>query len=99
MSKAKFTPGPWKREGRYIMFFSEMTGYDWLAKVEKFADQYKEEEAANAALIAAAPDLLAALEEMMIHAEYFFPHKEGFERANAAYDAAERAILKAYGKQ
>lgn len=80
------------------MYNSETGGPSWLAIVERFCDEYKGEEEANAALIAAAPDLLAALEEMMVHAEYFFPHSESFKRANAAYDAAEKAILKAYGQ-
>jgi hypothetical protein len=96
MSKAKFTKGPWGVPPDFPSDIYDSEGY-------YIADLYErdtiEEQAANAALIAAAPDLLEALEEMMVHAEYFFPHKEGFERTNAAYAAAERAILKAYGEK
>jgi hypothetical protein len=62
MSKTKFTPGPWEAQGLYIMFTNADTKqFDWVAKVERFADKYKHEEAANAALIAAAPELYYAL--------------------------------------
>lgn len=61
MSETKFTPGPWKVDGLYI---EEKSGYhagDWIAKISEFEDEYKEEERANANLIAAAPDLFYAL--------------------------------------
>lgn len=66
MSKTKFTPGPWEAQGLYIMFTNADTKqFDWVAKVERFADKYKHEEAANAALIAAAPELYEALESIV----------------------------------
>jgi len=44
----------------------------WLGHIDEFCSEYKEEEAANAALIAAAPDLYKALEgaeSMLLDAE------------------------------
>jgi len=67
----KFTPGPWEAEGRRIIYTDETTGvWDWVAVVEAFSDEYKAEQNANVALIAAAPDLYeagdAAKEQMKI---------------------------------
>ena len=72
MSNTKFTPGPWYMEGQYVManIDGDEDQAEWLAKVERFADQYKEEEEANKALIAAAPELhdelQKSVEQMLI---------------------------------
>lgn len=62
MANEKFTPGPWIIRGLYI---EEKSGYnsgDWIAKISEFEDEYKEEECANANLVAAAPELYGALD-------------------------------------
>ncbi len=69
-----FTAGPWKMEERVQRSdspgksaFYEIgcaTSMFWIAKVQTF-DGETGEYAANARLIAAAPDLLAALKEMV----------------------------------
>lgn len=107
MSDTKHTPGPWK-------YTQTKTGCDYgisapgcsnvLAEVyEEFIGRgvYEPLEArANARLIAAAPELLAALEKCM---EYI-PGSEvrswppGFRLKDAAVRAALAAIAKARGK-
>lgn len=63
MSDAKFTPGPWSAKQRQIISINPKNRQETrVANVDEFFFTYKEEEAANAALIAAAPDLYAALQ-------------------------------------
>lgn len=66
--KTNHTPGEWiYRKGSYPHFqslvYSEETGED-------IAVTYSDETAANARLIAAAPDLLAALQELIADIRY-----------------------------
>lgn len=61
MSKAKFTPGPWKSSGLYIEEKNGEFSGDWIAKISEFTDDYRQEQEANVNLIATAPDLYYAL--------------------------------------
>jgi len=60
MNEECFTPGPWKIR----MSGSVGTDRMLIASVYPMEDERPEENAANARLIAAAPDLLAALQEL-----------------------------------
>lgn len=73
MSETKFTPGPWEvhprlwrgKEGgshAFLEIGSEVSAF-WVAHVQTFDDD-KGEYAANAHLIAAAPEMYSALKEM-----------------------------------
>lgn len=100
MSAPEFTPGPWqvKRSGcisaRGDGQLVATTGYR-VAVVEGTAGA---EDSANAALIAAAPDLFAALSDVLA--------KAGGDRASCghpytcscAFDAARAALAKARGE-
>jgi hypothetical protein len=99
MSKTKFTPGPWEAQGLYIMFTNADTKqFDWVAKVERFTGKYKHEEAANAALIAAAPELYEALEKITAHMLAQFPWALS-EPLNSIMKASNAALAKARGEK
>jgi hypothetical protein len=71
MSEAKHTPGEWKAFIRIdaqpnVVFFGS-TG--WHANIQHHGFRSKKEMDANALLIAAAPDLLAALQALLPYAE------------------------------
>ena len=63
MAQTAHTPGPWTvaENGRYINYHNDVVGTSFFLIHETFRDEFKEEQAANMALIAAAPDLLEAL--------------------------------------
>ena len=96
MENAKHTPGPWD------------TGEDgWIVESAKgwavshavvFRGKHGEgEDFANARLIAAAPDLLAALEELTRTAASLVDYHDDPE-TEAAIDVARAAIAKAKGE-
>lgn len=97
------TPGPWELdESLRGNSYTAISGEDWieLATVVtrmKSSDEYSPEGLANARLIAAAPELLAALEDMFAlfadHAQY---DEDGHEAAAVA--VARAAIAKAKGE-
>jgi len=93
---SKYTPGPWEQVGNLIR--TEFAGEGgWLvAACEHSLPQHE----ANARLIAAAPDLLEALERM---AGAFVPHPrddtEGWREEHEACELARAAIAKATGAQ
>lgn len=64
MGEAKFTPGPWATEGDQI---ETADGSALIAEMALWDadDEEAQEQFANARLIAAAPELLAALQEFM----------------------------------
>ena len=84
------TPGPWKRHGLNVR-----SPYGcWictLLDVWSDARTPKNQKMANARLIAAAPDLLAALEAALTAVEYYHEH----EGCDAMLDQARAAIAKA----
>lgn len=101
--KGKFTPGPWKlNAGREIetssgKFFLSY-GYD-----ENKKPDFKNfvELDANSRLIAAAPEMLSALQELYKHCAMI--HKswgdgDNQKEANAAIEAGRKAILKTLGE-
>ena len=97
---SKHTPGPWKMKtvktscGRChkIGDFNACV-YDDDTSLNKFG---RDTLLANANLIAAAPDLLEAL-ETIINSEWMVSHDWGGDR-DAVMDKAEAAIAKARGK-
>jgi hypothetical protein len=93
MAKAEFTPGPW----RVVKVFGKCKRRILTEKGSVLADIHNRREfqerggaemKANAALIAAAPDLLAALIKVVSVAD----------RQTVEFDAARAAIAKARGQ-
>jgi hypothetical protein len=62
-SEPKFTPGPWHIEDMWHIL--DKSGY----MIASTSQRQDEEEAANAALIAAAPDMYALLEDIASYEE------------------------------
>lgn len=81
------TPAPWFVEGERIRKHCMKDGLITIAKVEGWlSDEYIDEEIANRNLIATAPELLEALEDLVaLNGEW----------SNDAYAKAEAAIKKA----
>ncbi len=108
LTESKYTPGPWKvttdRHGRPTMVFSVSRGKGvaktaWDGYAEQ-SDKEAAEEAANARLIAAAPDLLEALKKLLesedldiypssIECGYEFDAEKWAEAARAVVAKAE----------
>lgn len=92
---AEHTPGPWKAE------YDLVEGPDGAYVAKAIIGVPREEYLANARLIAAAPDLLEALENVLD--EVRFEGETGVvvvraDKANWALRAAVRAIAKARGQ-
>ena len=91
----KHTPGPWVTNDRYKT--SVNAGKKHIAMVNQFkigdveSDVWGEEHEANAQLIAAAPELLEALEELLSE---FDTQMRSFED-QPCQDKARSAIIKA----
>ena len=83
MTKSKFTPGPWLQSGRNV--------YAPRFKNDPISRSLNE---ADARLIAAAPDLLAALDELTNVLAFGGPIPE---YASAAFSAGVAAVQKAVG--
>jgi hypothetical protein len=96
---AQHTSGPWTyqyspypyRDGDEIPAF-EVHG-DEVKVCDTNETRPTEEQEANARLIAAAPEMLGALEDLLAHAEYFCPQDLGLK----VYEQARLAIAKAKG--
>jgi len=87
---AQHTPGPWVNHGRIQqpgLPHSSVGARTLIARVYSEAFGDTEQEAANARLIAAAPDLLAALQAVVRVAD----------RKTDEFDLAHAAIAKATG--
>lgn len=67
---AKHTPGPWGRDGLYVTVLHSDGVSRTVADCGKSPTISREEKSANADLIEAAPDLLAALEVMAADAKW-----------------------------
>lgn len=107
----KHTPGPWTNHGRIAqpgLPHSAVAAKTLLARVYSEAFGDSEQETANANLIAAAPELLDALENVVKHlvvaqwnmrdAAQRDPRWEGCaDMCNASVEAAHAAIAKARG--
>jgi len=91
MNETKHTPGPWERQG--IAIGSETgSAFDAICYLD-ILSRDREQREANARLIAAAPDLLAALEGMLAR---YASHESGQNDQNEPA-AARAAIAKATG--
>jgi hypothetical protein len=90
--EVKHTPGPWKVDAPYILEIQSSDGQH-VATVRHTPDWL---EAANAHLIAAAPDLLAALERFVELFRDLSPDAAG-EDLLAAVAGGSAAIAKAKG--
>jgi hypothetical protein len=110
MSESKFTPGQWDchfTPGPWDYHFTEINPYhayihgddkECIALMDSRGGLAKTDEIkANASLIAAAPDLLAAIEELVTLKDTK-PH-DYEERKAQAWRAAREAIKKARGKE
>ena len=78
-NETKHTPGPWKFNDDYVR------ATDGTPVADVWLDNPKEDEDANAALIAAAPDLLAQLRQL------YAAHKFSLD-TGAAYVVDEMAV-------
>jgi hypothetical protein len=89
----KHTPSPWIHRTRLDngANISCKNGYAICDIAYSYSSLPKEELDANAALISAAPDLLAALEAMT----YYFAEYEKDDSAKYGFKAARAAIAKA----
>lgn len=93
MSEAKHTPGPWAREGLRVYVHNRGT----IAECPLPQSGGVFEVSSNARLIAAAPDMLAALKEMVDEADGI-SREHGWPLASRL-DRARAAIAKATGGQ
>lgn len=104
MNEPKYTPGPWKAgliggpSGLRPAIYGEKHG-EQIADMS--ADLIPEDENnANARLIAAAPELLEALQALFEHCAMTHKHwgeNSNLKESNAAQEAARAAISKALG--
>lgn len=86
MSKTKHTPGPWGASGTVVRADNGQGAV--IAELGKVRDV----NLANAALIAAAPELLRALEDLLA------VHETKRNLAHDVWEAARAAIAKAEGQ-
>jgi hypothetical protein len=94
MSEPKFSPGPWTNHGRITqpgLPHSAIVAETLIARVYSKAFGDSEQEIANANLMAAAPELLEALQSALKTAEF-----EGHPFRSWHHDA-RAAIAKALG--
>ena len=106
---SKHTPGPWEAERSCDMTGAPLRAWWISAKgdidiAETSGEKWPEEEAANARLIAAAPELYEALKEALpvllglVTDEGLKPEKKGYVCGGySAYEAAKKALEKAEG--
>ena len=93
----KHTPGPWRVSPYYGITGKSVT----VAKTEQMPGNYESERMANARLIAAAPDLLDALEKINIglSPQSILVQSENLkELINSCFEIAREAIRKAKGE-
>lgn len=104
MSQAKHTPGPWMattlvtmREPLESHFQIRRENGQVIAVTHLDSWATKEEDKANARLLAAAPDLLASLQAILVFAR-FGAHEMGTDtKEHQDFVAARDAIAKATG--
>ena len=91
MNNTQHTPGPWSASP-----YNNITSRNGtVAKTEQMPGNDENERIANAHLIAAAPDLLSALQEMI---SVFQDHEQYDEESAEVISMARAAIAKAEGK-
>lgn len=100
MTEPKFTPGPWKFDGEESAYY-DLPTLNILDKdgdiVAGAVDYIDESSLPNAHLIAAAPDLYNALENVM-HEIQFLGDEEHYFGTTERFDAARAALAKARGE-
>ncbi len=93
---SKHTPGPWVVDGSVGMMKLDVYAFAGQVRIAmidcEYADMDEAEVEANAMLIAAAPDLLAALQAIISHDRHLLPNPWRIE-------AAISAIAKATGNK
>jgi hypothetical protein len=90
MSETTHTPGPWVVEGDWV---TDVATDGNICEVSMPSSEDEAEQAANAHLIAAAPDLLAALRRFMDYGDVF-----QWSGKQSPYSQALAAIAKAEGR-
>jgi hypothetical protein len=89
MENTHHTPGPWQVSPYGNITSKSLT----VAKVEQMPGNYESEKQANAHLIAAAPELLAILNEVCMQ------HDMGLNKIETSlYDIAKTTLRKAKGE-
>jgi len=95
MNEFKGTPGPWRVEKRYFVESNtdpkDILGIGTVADCRPYATDRHPEAEANARLVAAAPDLLAALAGLVERLE----RENGWVQTEDGLSAARAAIHKA----
>lgn len=97
MSDAKHTPGPWEVDEHDQIIVGGETTYGGRFVVCRMGNLENPQIAADARLIAAAPDLLKACEEMLYHAS-LGPDEAGRQEWNDDCRRMEAAIRAARGE-
>lgn len=95
MSKPKFTPGPWRTDCRLIGGQIRITQVPNANMTVAQVNGRQGEQEANARLIAAAPELLEALERLMLSRDASWTGGHDWEEA---LDEAAAALAKARGE-
>ena len=97
MNESNHTPGEWEIRDNDYFPNQKTIETDGSSRVIAVIDKSDEEDLANARLIAAAPELLAALMVLVDHAREAYPH---FEDTRGQRDIGEAlaAIAKAKGE-
>lgn len=97
MSETKYTPGPWfeHREGFSAVYVEARIGGGMIQEVAVCGptEAGQEQQAANANMIAAAPELLEALELLVDN-----PYRDGTESDERLRRIGRAAIAKAKGE-
>ena len=98
MSKTKHTPGPWRVQVTGHSFVVEAHTHTEVISVDENGNpcRWSEYNEANARLIAAAPEMLAALETAYMALIGYLPAHRN-DVTDAAISAARAAIAKATG--
>ncbi len=93
MSDTRWTPGPWQNDHGLRVYAETPAGFALIASTK-----HTDASSGDAALIAAAPDLYAALEKCKRVLSDLPSTNQGGTRTRAAYDAARAALAKARGE-
>ncbi len=98
MTKSQHTPGPWKAHMNFIMCNAPMKSSYFIAQVNPDPTMSNEEALANARLIAAAPELLEALEQVDGYFTACGKHTEHYSGHVVTHPLVKAAIAKAKGQ-
>lgn len=98
---SKHTPGPWKYRGTLRTYIVEpVSSSSHVQRVAVVSKDIFAESQFNARLIAAAPDMLSALEEMVeLAAPNIYPQPDKPNSSWAKLQRAKSALAKAKGAQ